>query len=329
MRLNEFLADREPAWTELESLVAAARRGNPTRLGAARIRRLGELYRAGVTDLALVRRKLPQDPVHHRLEILIGDARTLVYGTDARRRTLRSFMARDYWRRVMERPALLLVSALLLFGPWVASGIWAHADPAAASDLAPGAYSSLREEQPADLGLSPAQSSQMSAEILTNNIRVSFLAFAGGILFCIGTALVLVSNGLTLGTVTGLAFAAGNGSRFVRLVSAHGVLELSCIVVAGAAGMRMGWAMVCPGVLRRSAALAIEARAAAEIVLGTALWLVLAGLVEGFITPEGLQTAPALAVGFAIGGLFWGLALWKGRAPGALPPPTAVRATSP
>ena len=100
----------------------------------------------------------------------------------------------------------------------------------------------------------------------------------------------------------------------VELIVPHGVLELSCIVVAGAAGLRMGWALVDPGRRPRGQALVTEARAAIELVLGTALWLVVAGLVEGFVTPLGIGVGPALAVGFGLGAVYWAL-VWRLGAP--------------
>ena len=87
----------------------------------------------------------------------------------------------------------------------------------------------------------------LAAEIFTNNIQVAFLAFAGGILFGLGTLYVLIQNGIMLGAVAGLAIGAGNGRPFFELVLAHGVLELSCIAVAGAAGLRLASAIVDPG----------------------------------------------------------------------------------
>jgi uncharacterized membrane protein SpoIIM required for sporulation len=126
------------------------------------------------------------------------------------------------------------------------------------------------------------------------------------------TVLVIAFNGVLLGTVLGLAVGSGNGHRFFELVVAHGVLELSCIAVAGMAGLRMAWAIVDPGHRRRSTALRIEARAAVEIAFGTAAWLVLAGLVEGFVTPAGLGLAVNAVVGGALGGVYWMLVVIRG-----------------
>jgi uncharacterized membrane protein SpoIIM required for sporulation len=137
---------------------------------------------------------------------------------------------------------------------------------------------------------------------------------------------VLILNGVLLGTVGGLAVGAGNGRPFFELVAAHGVLELSCIVVAGAAGLRFGWALVEPGPGARGDALRREARPALAVVLGTAPWLVVAGLVEGFVTPSGTGLPAALAVGFVLAAVYWALViLLSRRSRGALEPSLADR----
>ena len=141
---------------------------------------------------------------------------------------------------------------------------------------------------------------------------MTFYAFAGGLLLGVGSLYVLLQNGVMLGVVAGLAIGSGNGQVFFELVTAHGVLELSCIVVSGAAGLRLGWAIIDPGTRPRGEALRQEARAAIEMVLGTAPWLVVAGLVEGFLTPAGTGLPTVLAVGFSLGAVYWGLVLWRG-----------------
>src|SRR2546430_17685245 len=95
-------------------------------------------------------------------------------------------------------------------------------------------------------------SSGVVYDIITNNLRVCFRAFAGAINISIVTVNLLLYNGVMLGVVGGLAFESGNGSVFTQLVIGHGVLELSCIVVAGAAGLRLAMAVIDPGRRKRS-----------------------------------------------------------------------------
>ncbi|MDQ1446481.1 MAG: hypothetical protein QOI20_2945 [Acidimicrobiaceae bacterium] len=313
MNLDQFVREREPSWTELQGLVDEAG-GRPERLGPERVRRLGALYRSAAADLAAARRRFPGELAVARLEQLVARARHVVYDADARRDSLSVFFGRTYWRRIRERPAVLALAAAMLFGPALLGGIWGVRDPGAASRFVPAQYRSVTEPRTrgTNLGLTPGQSSAMASSIFTNNIKVAVFAFAGGITLGLLTGYVLVFNGVLFGTLLGLAFSAGNGRSFTELVTPHGVLELSCILVAGVAGLRMGWAAVSPGHRRRSTALQHEAKAAAELALGTAPWLVLAGLVEGFVTPQGLGLGPALAVGLALGALYWTLVVLRG-----------------
>jgi uncharacterized membrane protein SpoIIM required for sporulation len=311
--LDQFVSDRAPTWTELETLIDHAG-SRPSRLGAVGVRRLGACYRAVAADLALARRRFPGDPVVVRLERLVQRGRQSVYSYPSSRASVWEFFANGYWRRVRERKGVLAISFLCLAVPTLLGGYWAWRDPGPASGLAPGQYQSVTQPRTPgqSLGLTVDDESAMASQIFTNNIGVTFLAFAGGLLLGLGTLYVLLQNGLQIGVVGGLAIGSGNGRPFFELVTAHGVLELSCIVVAGAAGLRLGWAIIDPGNRTRGEALREEARAAIEIILGTAPWLVVAGLVEGFLTPSGTGLPTVLAVGFSLGAIYWGLVLWRG-----------------
>jgi uncharacterized membrane protein SpoIIM required for sporulation len=311
--LEAFVREREPAWTELQQLLDQAGRA-PEKLGPDRVRRLGALYRSAAADLAAARQRFPGELATQRLEQLVGRARHVVYDTETRRPSVRSFFGRTYWRRIRERRAALVISALLLVGPAVLSAVWGARDPAAAARLVPAQFRSVTEPRHGSnsLGLGPSESSSMAAQIFTNNIRVAFFTFAGGITLGLLSGYSLVFNGLLVGTLLGLATSAGNTTPFLVLVTPHGVLELSCIIVAGVAGLRMGGAVIAPGRRRRSVVLQEEARAAAELALGTAAWLVVAGLVEGFVTPHGVPLPVALAIGLTLGGVFWTLVIWRG-----------------
>jgi len=314
--LDQFVSERSPTWVELEGLVERAGT-RPSRLGADGVRRLGECYRAATADLALARRRFPGDPVVVRLERLVQRGRQGVYHSPSSRTSVWEFFANGYWRRVRERKAILAIAFLALALPTLLGGFWAWRDPGPASGLVPSKYQTVTQPRaPGNaLGLTVDQESAMASKIFTNNIGVTFFAFAGGLLLGLGTLYVLLENGVLLGVVGGLAIGSGNGRSFFELVTAHGVLELSCIIVSGAAGLRLGWSIIDPGNRTRGEALREEARAAIEIVLGTAPWLVVAGLVEGFLTPSGTGLPIVLAVGLSLGAIYWGLVLWRGGPP--------------
>ena len=140
-----------------------------------------------------------------------------------------------------------------------------------------------------------------------NNIQVTLVAFAGGISFGVLTVYALFFNGLILGVIGGLAIGAGNGVAFLRLVSSHGPLEISCIVAGGIAGLRVGWALIRPGALRRGTSLRREALPAVEIAAGTIPWLVLCGFLEGFATGPDLPVEVQATLGASLFVLFWSL----------------------
>src|SRR5437016_4656948 len=248
-------------------------RRRPERLGPAGVRRLGSIYRAVAADLALARRRWPGDPVTGRLEDLVGRSRHLVYATESRSASLRQFLSRGYWRLVRERIGLVGLCWLLMIVPAVLVGVWAASDPAAAGRFLPSQFRGVGEHGGGDLGLALGRQATLAGQILTNNIQVSFLS----------------------------------------LVAPHGVLELSVIAVSGAAGFSVGWSLIDPGRRSRRAALGLGARRGAEIVLGTMPWFVLAGLVEGFVTPTSLPLAGAVAVGLLVAAPYWTLVFWRGR----------------
>ncbi|MCA1656893.1 MAG: stage II sporulation protein M, partial [Actinobacteria bacterium] len=224
MNLDLFIRDRRPSWDELQQLLAQAK-GRPERLGADGVRRLGVLYRSAAADLAVARRRFAAEAVAASLEDLVGRAHTAVYGGAVRRESAVAFLSRGYWRRVAERPALLMVATALLLLPMAATALWAHADPGGAGGLMPATTRSVASprEKGTDLGLSPGERTELAATIFTNNIRVSFAAVAGGITAGLLTAGVLVFNGVTLGVVAGLGVGAGNGRALTELIVPHGV----------------------------------------------------------------------------------------------------------
>jgi uncharacterized membrane protein SpoIIM required for sporulation len=319
MNLDTFLTERSPTWEALERDLGKSRAG---RLRPDDALAVGRSYRAVVADLAYARRRFPGDPVVTRLERLALAGRQTIYSGRRRSgRALINFVSRDYWRLVIGRPGVLAVSVIALFAPCLLGAVWALHDPAAALGLVPGEFKAAAHPHLRHLALGTATQAVLASSIFTNNIRVTFLAFAGGLLLGVGTLALLAYNGVLLGVLGGLTIGTGNFAVFVRYVAPHGMLELSCISVSGAAGLRLAWAMIDPGTLPRGAALRAAARPAVLLVLGTAPWLVLAGLTEGFVTPRGLPLGDALAVGISLGTLYWALVVARGARPARGAPP--------
>jgi len=289
----------------------------PEKLGPERVLRLGALYRATAADLARLRRQAPRAPETVRLEALVRQGRQAVYDVRTRRRSVVRFFVTDYWRLIAARRKALLVAFVLLFGSAALAALWGVHDPAAATGVVPAQFRPALQPGHPWHDLSAAQQAAFTSEVFTNNIQVTLVAFAGGVTGGIATALALLYNGLLLGVIGGLMGQAGNGVGFVDLVTAHGVLELSCILVGGAAGLSLGWSIIAPGLRPRRVSLQREAVEALLLVLGTAPWLIVAGIVEGNranLAEAGLGAV--IGTGVGLGLLFWGLVFWRGRVRG-------------
>ena len=146
--------------------------------------------------------------------------------------------------------------------------------------------------------------------IMTNNITVCFLTFAGGILAGLGTLYMLFNNGLQIATVLTCCAQHHMALSLVSFMTAHGALELPSIMFAGAAGLRLGAGILFPGMLRRRAALALAGVEAVQLIAGTIPLLIIAGTLEAFLSP----THAPIALKFSVGAvLFTGLLLWLGE----------------
>ena len=202
--------------------------------------------------------------------------------------------------RVWDSRRFVAIAAVLMFAPALYVGAWLTASEAAVEDQAPDYVREAYINDDFESYYSSAPAAQFSTEVLVNNIQVSFFAYAAGILAGVGTAAILILNGLVLGEAAGLFHAAGEAPKFWGLVLPHGLLELTAIVIAGGAGLRIGWAMIAPGDRTRGSAVAEEGRRSVPIVLGLVLVFVTAGLIEGFVTPSGLETWARVGIGVLV-----------------------------
>jgi uncharacterized membrane protein SpoIIM required for sporulation len=312
--LSNFIATRQPHWAELEQLLARSEGNGLRRLSSGEIETLGREYRQVMSDLAIARRDFPEDQLTLQLNGLAARAHLRLYRAPPPSwRRLGQFFWSDFARRVRAARGYLAVSALLLFGPALLGYLGALLDPTFREALIPEDLRRLMESGRTWTDIEPALRPGMATIIFTNNIQVAFLSFAGGVLFGLGTVYVLVSNGLMLGSLLGAAQFYGVAPLLWAFISPHGYLELSCIVMAGAAGLMLGDALLRPGLLLRREALARNARRAVEIVLGAAPILVVAGFIEGLFSPSDAPIALKLIVGPVLGCTLYALLLTVGR----------------
>lgn len=312
MKLPEFISHGEERWRELAALTEQAR-SKAERLPAAGVMRLAQLYRQASADLAYARVRYPGDPVIDRLEAIVLTARGLVYERPGKRTSIVDFFRNTYWSLLRARSGPMWLAAGLLFLPGIAGFAWSILDPDAVRGALPPGFLWVTEAESTDMGLGAPGLLGFSSFVMINNIRVTLTAFVLGITWGVGTAWIVVQNGLILGGLAGLAATAGNTRLLLAAVGAHGFLEISCIVVGAGAGLSLARAILRPGVGTRRAALAREAQAAAMIAVGTVPWLVLAGLLEGFASRTGLDAPAGVSIGLIVGAGFWALVGWRGR----------------
>jgi uncharacterized membrane protein SpoIIM required for sporulation len=313
MKLDRFLAERTGDWNELDDLLA---RGGPGafRLTAPELRRLGSLYRASASDLAVARRYFAGTPGALRLQSLVARAYGVVYGRVQRDDTFASFFSHSVWRRIYECFHWVRIAIFVLFVGVLFGTIWALNDPSSASSLLPGLHVTSHTKG-AFYGLPINGRGGLAIEIFTNNILVACMCMLGGFTCGILTSYMLLYNGAILGILGALELRAGGFTSFVRLVVPHGLLELSCVSLAGGAGYAIARALIDPGKQRRRDALAALSPQVGACTLAFITFLVAAGLTEGFITPWYLPTVPALALGVVLAGAFWAAVIWRGRPP--------------
>lgn len=308
------MASRQATWNLLEHLLGRVEGNGLSTFRADEIEALGRAYRQVVSDLAVARRDFPDDQLTVWLNGLAARAHLRLYTAPPPAwRRLGQFFWTDFARRFRAAWPYLALSAALLLVPGLVAYLGALLDPRLREALVPAQLREVMAQGHTWTDMEPTLRPAMASFIFTNNIRVSFLAFAGGVLCGLGTVYVLVSNGLLLGGVLGAAQWYGVAPLVWGFISPHGYLELTSIVIAGAAGLMLGGALVRPGLLRRRDALTEAARQAVELVLGAAPVLVAAGLIEGFVSPSDLPLPLKLAIGPVSGVVLYALLLTVGR----------------
>lgn len=300
MSVNEFIQQREKDWQRLEALI------RKSRLTAREVHELGSLYRAITSDLALARRDYPNQRVTLFLNQLLTRTHSFIYQQDSSdfRSLVRYFTHRI--PQVFRQTAVFTLVAFLLFVvPAIIGYRMAYTNPGSTDMLGLAAQRQILADKETWTDIPLQERPFMSAFIMSNNIRIAILAFGGGVSFGLFTIYILTVNGLTIGAVMGLAAHYDMGSDLLGFIIGHGVIELSVIFIAGGAGLQLGWALLNPGRYTRRDALFVAARRAVTLAVAAIPLLIIAGVIEGFISPSDLPFAVRVGVGIMSGVLLY------------------------
>jgi uncharacterized membrane protein SpoIIM required for sporulation len=292
MDVDAFIVSHAPEWDRLERLTRRRR------LTGAEVDELITLYRRTATHLSLVQSRTPDPAIAARLSGLLARSRAAAVGGSkasgwsafARGVTV-DFPVVVYrswrWWVAVTTISLVLAASMMLY-------LRAHPERLGRV-VSSEEIRQLVDHDFADYySAHPAQA--FAAQVWTHNALVTaFCLFLG--VTVVGPVYLMLTNVLNLGVAGGAMLGAGKGAVFFGLILPHGMLELTCVFIAGGIGLRTGWAWIAPGQLPRARSLAAAGRTTAVVALGLAGTLLFAGLLEAFITPSGLPTAIRIGIG--------------------------------
>lgn len=314
--MDRFLAEEKNRWRRLEELLDNLRGRSLRGLSRVEAREFGELYRRAAADLAIARAETRDPKLINYLNSLVIRAHGKLYRAESEGTSLIwRFISHDLPATFRRNARYTALAFAVFFIFSLFSGLLAYNDPEFGQALG---LEDARVAAETDtrwwLRINEANQIE-SSDILTNNIQVAFNAFALGACFGVGALFILMFNAAHIGGVLGVCFSANAnfGRELVTFMVGHGVIELSCIFMAAGAGMMIGYALIDPGDMTRAQALRVKGIEAARIVIGCAVLLVIAGIIEGFLSPSALPATLKYVTGIGTGIALYSYLLFAGR----------------
>lgn len=301
MRQAVFVERRRQGWQRLEQLLSVAERRGLRALAPEEIEELGRLYRWVTSDLAFSEGRQFDPSLRAYLHRLTARAHGYVYGGSVEGGWDRvvGFLKRDFPNEVRRSRWYILSCAALFVLAAIISYTLIIAKPTNAYVvLGPSMVQPIHKSlHDSNFAFDRGYAATVSALIMTNNIKVSIIAAFGGITLGLLTLYAILGNGLVVGGEGAMYTNAGFGYDFWATIAPHGVIELSAIQLAGGGGLLLAAAFFNPGRLRRADALVRNARRAGVLFLGVCGMLLIAGLIEGFFSPQRFSPEVRLSMG--------------------------------
>ncbi len=317
MNAEDLFRLHKSEWLDLEALLEQADRRTST-LSPQAIQKLSILYRLASADLALAQRDFPNSQLANYLNQLVGRGHAILYRSEPLAlNRINRFVLSGFPQTFRHLLPFFLISFAMFSIPALIAGICTDLAPSSARWLLPQSAQDLIpmiQEKQLWVNIPTVERPFTSSFIMTNNIQVSFIAFAGGITAGLLTTWALIQNGLIIGGLLGLTSHYGLGWDLATFIVGHGVLELSVIFMSGGAGLSLAWAILRPGLFKRSSVVANAGKLAVKLLCGAAPLLVVAGVIEGFLSPaENIQTWFKWCVGISSGILLYTYLFFAGK----------------
>lgn len=289
MEISHLLRRHRKNWEELDQLLKLFAK-HPGQIQESHIRKLALLYRKVSSHLSMLQTRYPDDELTVYLNQLAASAHHVLYKHQYHSGTqLTGFFGHYFIGLIRKRGLFILIAALIVLCGGVAGFAAVMSDATNMYSLFPTSMVDHLDPANTGKGMEQVPHALMSAEIMTNNIRVAVLAFASGITFGIWTVYLLAYNGVILGALAAVFWQAGETYVFWAYILPHGVIELTAIFIAGGAGLYMGYRMWVPGRYPWKLQLLHSAKESLQLLLGTVPLFVIAGTIEGYITPSELS----------------------------------------
>jgi uncharacterized membrane protein SpoIIM required for sporulation len=322
MRVVERLARREATWKELDLLLAEATLPGKTSNRSERVLRMAELYRSACADLMLAEAyDLPRETIAY-LHDLVARAHSRLYRSRGFRfRTWAAELFHAVPRRLRSDRTLYL-SALIFWGCFVVSGLMAMGRPEFAREFLGAEQIDQMEKMYAEpLQTRDRNDAGMAGFYVFHNAGIGIQCFVWGLSFGLGTIYLLATNGLMLGTVFGHMKNTPYWGHFSEFVTAHSAFELTAIVFAGAAGLRLGWGLIDHQGQSRLASLQREAKNALPTIGASVFLFMLAAFLEGFVSASRLPYWTKAAIALTSAALLVAYLVLGGRSTAAVAGP--------
>ncbi len=298
MNVKRFIQLHREDWKQLEHFVSLLHKKR-SKLTGPTIDQFYSLYQKSAQNLSYAQTYFPNEEVTPYLNGLVSKSHNLLYKDQITSgKQISHFFSTTFIRLFLDQWKFIFV-AMMLFTLGGLGSFFAVLNDSQSmytilpADLAQGV-------DPDQLGSMDGQvnSSMMSASIMTNNIKVAILAFAGGVTFGLLTVYVLIYNGILIGALAALFLQHGKMYEFWAYIVPHGMIELTAIFIAGGAGLLMGYKLFVPGQFSRGYQLMTQAKRSVQLLLGTIPLFIIAGIIEGFITPAAISLEAKYSVAF-------------------------------